>query len=76
MSLSFCKISTQYGNFRQMQIRGLSRLTHFTPLVSFFTYWKHRKTFLGGIEKSQRYEMDLGLFINWIKLKHIFSQFF
>ena len=38
------------------------QLTHFMPLVSFYTFWKHQKTkgflvFSGGIEREQWHEM-------------------
>ena len=51
----------------------LNALTHFMPLVSFYTAWKHQKTsgflmFSGGIERDQWHEMGYNLLGNYFFL--------
>ena len=43
-------------------------LTHFMPVISFDTLWKHEKTrgmFWGGIKRDQLHEMGLMIFCEW-----------
>ena len=54
----YCKIAQ---NTKFMRYAG-KVLTHFMPVISFYTPWKHQKTsgflmFLGGIERDQLHEM-------------------
>ena len=58
--LSMMMLIRIWGTF---EAEFMKKLTHFMPLISFHTPWKHQKTrgflmFSGGIKRDQWHEMD------------------